>query len=141
MERPPLPAGAGGGAATGTSKPNKGRRNNSNNKRNRANRAHNGNNDKNGNDPNHNHKSSNNRNNSAHKGPRPAPVGKVTIRDIQNAGQYGTSQKVIDGLIRALVERANEKMPVDQKVELVQSNLEEVILLEQNVMQVKKDLE
>jgi hypothetical protein len=140
MERPPLPAGAGGGAAAGTSKPNKGRRNNSNNKRNRVNRANNGNNN-NSNGPNHNHKNSNNRNNSAPKGPPPAPVVKVTIRNIQNAEQYGTSQKVIDGLIRTLVERANEKMPVDQKVELVQSNLEEVILLEQNVMQVKKDLE
>jgi hypothetical protein len=162
MERPPLPAGSGGGAGgggggatgtgtgTSTAKP-KGRRNNSNNKRRKENRVNKANgNGNNSNGPNsNNHKNSNNNrnnngyggNNNAPKGPPPAPVVKVTIRNIQNAEQYGTSEKVIDGLIRTLVERANEKMPVDQKVELVQSNLEEVIMLEQNVMQVKKDLE
>lgn len=137
MERPPMPAGAGGSATgTGTSKPNKGRRNNSNNKRRKENRV----NRANGNGTNSN-KNRNNGYGNAPKVPPAAPQIKVTIRNIQNTEQYGTAQQVIDGLIRTLVERANEKMPVDQKVELVQGNLEEVILLEQAVMQVKKDME
>jgi uncharacterized membrane protein YgcG len=152
MERPPMPAGAGGGGATGgatgtgTSKPNK-RRNNVNNKRRKerfksnSNKDNSNSNSNPGTTKNRNNNGTHSSNSNAPKGPPQAPQIKVTIRNIQNAELNGTAQQVIDGLIRTLVERANEKMPVDQKMELVQSNLEQVIMLEQAVLLAKQEAE
>jgi hypothetical protein len=132
MERPPLP-GAGGRAnanTTGSSKPNK---RYTKRRKDRNTRAANSNSGNNGNG------NSTSGNKSAPKGPPQTPQIKVTIRNIQNVEQYGTAQQVIDGLIRTLVEKANEKMPVDQKMELVLGNLEQLVREEQAVLQAKKE--
>jgi hypothetical protein len=58
-------------------------------------------------------KTANNSNNSnvpKNKGPPQSPTLKVTIRRVQNAEKFGSVAALADGLLRVLIERANERL-------------------------------
>jgi len=110
MERPPIPGGG------GSNKPsNNSRRRNQNNKRRKERKP------------------------AGTKGPPPTPQVKVVIRNIQSAETYGTAKQIIEGILTALVERANDKLTA--KLVLDATNLNQLLQDEHTVLIARQEWE
>lgn len=64
---------------------------------------------------------------------------KMTLRNIGNAEMYGRVSALTDTLLRSLIDKANERLAVDQRMLLNEANLQKHVQDEQAVIQAKEE--